>query len=193
MPWTKNFDVNDALRKAGETFWSQGYEATSINDLLKSMGIQKGSFYDTYRSKKELYLRSLEQYVETRTQQFSKLAEGLPPKDALRVLIEAIHEECIGSQGHRGCMLLNCALELAHSDTGIQRVVAHALELHEESYAVLIRAGQDEGEISPELDASKAAKAMLAFVIAMRVYSRCGSSRATVRTLADQAIELLEH
>ncbi len=192
MPWEKNFDVDVALQKAGETFWSHGYEATSMRDLLEAMGIQKGSFYDTYGSKKAAYLRSLEQYAGNRFADFEKLVEGQGPKQSLRTLIDAIFEDCISPEGHRGCMIVNCALELAHTDTAAQRTVQRTLEYHEQSYADLIRAAQGAGEIDAKLDADATAKALLAIVIGMRVFSRAGSSRATLRTLADQALGLLE-
>lgn len=192
MPWTKNFDVDEALRRAGEAFWTHGYDATSMSALLEAMGIQKGSFYDTYGSKKEVYLQALEQYTSTRFDQFRDLAAGHAPKQALRVLIDAVHDECIGRNGHRGCMVINCALELAHSDTDAQRFVQRTLEVHEDFYAGLIRAGQEAGEIGAAIDPAATAKTLLALVMSMRVFARAGSSRATLRTLADQALELLE-
>jgi len=193
MPWEKNFDVNVALQRAGEAFWAHGYEATSMQDLLEAMGIRKGSFYDTYGSKREVYLRALEQYADSRFAHFGSLVEGQGPKESLKTLIEAIYEECIEHEGHRGCMVINCALELAHSDTAAQRAVQRAFEHHEQSYADLIRAAQAAGEVDGELDADATAKAMLAVVVGMRVFSRSGTSRATLRTLADQALELIEH
>ena len=192
MPWKKNFDVDVALRRAGETFWSHGYEATSMTDLLQAMGIQKASFYDTYGSKKAIYLRSLEQYATTRFGHFDGLVEGLAPKAALHTLIDAIYAECVSKAGHRGCMLINCALELAHCDVDAQRAVARALEAHEQSYTDLIQAGQAAGEISSDIDATATAKAMLAIVMGMRIFSRAGSSKATLRTLADQALGMIE-
>ena len=57
----------------------------------------------------------------------------------------------------------------------------------------LIEAGQDAGEISAKLDAAATAKSMLALVVGMRVFSRSGATKASLRTLADQALALLEH
>jgi TetR/AcrR family transcriptional repressor of nem operon len=192
MPSKPTFDVEETLRKAGETFWSSGYEATSMNDLLAAMGIQKGSFYNTYGSKRDAYLSAIEQYASTRFAYFSDQVAGQGPKQALTSLLQIIAGECVSNDGHKGCMIINCALELAHSDTAAQRAVQRSLEIHEQSYADLITAGQAAGEIDTQLDANATAKAMLAIVIGMRVISRAGAASSAIRTLKDQALQLIE-
>ena len=191
MPWQTQFDIDETLKKAGEAFWEHGYEATSMSALLKAMGIQKGSFYNTYGSKHEVYLRALEQYTTERIGELAELTEGGTAVDGIRAHFEAIYEDCISPKGHRGCMLLNCALELAHSDREAQAVVKRGLANHEAVLQGLIRAGQKAGEIEPGLDVEATAKAMMSFVMGMRVYSRSGSDPSTIRTLADQAIQLV--
>ncbi|MBL4771061.1 MAG: TetR/AcrR family transcriptional regulator [Planctomycetes bacterium] len=191
MPREKNFDVDVALAEAGKTFWSQGYEATSMLDLLAAMGIQKASFYDTYGSKKEAYLRSLQQYADSRFTFFSQLIDGMAPKESICALINQIYEECISADGHNGCMVINCALELAHSDLDAQRVVQRALEAHENSFAELVSAGQQVGEISSELNAAATGKAMLAMLMGMRVFARAGATPGALRSLADQVLRLI--
>lgn len=192
MPSEPTFDVDETLRRAGETFWSNGYAATSMNDLLTAMGIQKGSFYNTYGSKRDAYLNALEQYATTRFAYFSDQVVGQGPTQALTSLLNIISDECVSIDGHKGCMMINCALELAHSDTAAQRAVQRSLENHEQSFADLITAGQAAGEIGRALDANATAKAMLAIVIGMRVMSRAGVPSSAIRTLRDQALQLLE-
>ena len=191
MPWEKQFDIDVALEKAGETFWSHGYEATSIRDLLSAMGIQKGSFYDTYGSKKEAYLMALDQYMVTRFAQFRETVEQVAPKRSLEMHLNEIFQECIGADGHRGCMVVNCALELAHSDKDAQKAVRRAFKIHEKFFLERIVAAQEAGEVSSEIDAPATAKAIFAIVLGMRVHSRAGASKATLRTLTDQALALL--
>ena len=192
MPTEPNFDVEETLRKAGETFWTNGYEATSMSDLLTAMGIQKGSFYNTYGSKKDVYLKALEQYANARFADFSNRVAGQGPKQALTSLLQIVADECLSRNGHKGCMVINCALELAHEDTAAQRSVQRSFDTHEQAYADLITAGQAAGELDASLDASATAKAMLAIVIGMRVMSRSGAPGASIRTLKDQALQLLE-
>jgi len=93
MPWEKQFDIETALEKAGETFWTNGYQATSMRDLMNVMGIQKGSFYDTYGSKKEAYLMALDQYINTHCADFRARVEQHPPKRALEIHLNDVFEE----------------------------------------------------------------------------------------------------
>ena len=62
MPRAKCFDRNDALEKAMKAFWSRGYEATSMQDLVDCMGINRGSLYNTFGGKHELFLEALDHY-----------------------------------------------------------------------------------------------------------------------------------
>ena len=59
------FDYEKAIDKATQIFWKKGYSGTSLRDLLKGMGIGEGSFYNTLKSKKKLYLECLKHYNDT--------------------------------------------------------------------------------------------------------------------------------
>src|SRR5207244_5803319 len=56
MARTLEFDYDKAIDKATRVFWKNGYSGTSLRDLLKAMGIGEGSFYNTLKSKNQLYL-----------------------------------------------------------------------------------------------------------------------------------------
>jgi TetR/AcrR family transcriptional repressor of nem operon len=59
------FDYDRALERATWLFWKSGYAGTSLRDLLKIMDIGEGSFYNTLKSKKQLYLACVRRYEET--------------------------------------------------------------------------------------------------------------------------------
>ena len=192
MPWEKQFDVDAALERAGETFWAHGYEATSIRDLLNAMGIQKGSFYDTYGSKQNTYLLALGQYLETRIAEFQKDSEKQTPRQSLETHLNYILDECAAPAGRRGCMVVNGALEFGQSDPAVQKVVRRAFRSHRKFLFDCIVAGQEEGDVSSDIDAAPTADAMFAIVMAMRVHARAGTPKSTLRTLAHQALALIE-
>jgi len=59
------FDYDKAIDRATRVFWKTGYSNTSLRDLLKAMKIGEGSFYNTVKSKKNLYLECLKHYRAT--------------------------------------------------------------------------------------------------------------------------------
>ena len=63
MARPKGFDPTDATRDAMETFWERGYHATSVNDLLSDMKLNRGSLYDTFGDKKHLFMAALGEYA----------------------------------------------------------------------------------------------------------------------------------
>jgi len=62
---TKEFDYDKAIEQAMRVFWRHGYSGASLRDLLKAMKIGEGSFYNTLKSKKNLYLECLKRYGDT--------------------------------------------------------------------------------------------------------------------------------
>jgi TetR/AcrR family transcriptional repressor of nem operon len=74
----KAFDQEDVLDKAVAVFWAKGYEATSMQDLVDAMGIQRGSLYATFGSKQQLFLQSLERYGKVVVKQFLDILQSKP-------------------------------------------------------------------------------------------------------------------
>src|SRR4051794_20302471 len=65
MPANIQFDISRAVARATQLFWKNGYRNTSVRDLLKAMTIGEGSFYNTFRSKRHLYIECLNHYNQT--------------------------------------------------------------------------------------------------------------------------------
>ena len=88
MARPREFDSDQALEKAMQVFWTKGYEATSLSDLLSAMGISKSSFYATFGSKHELFLATLDRYGETHGAQLIALLKSneSPRKDRKSVV-----------------------------------------------------------------------------------------------------------
>ena len=68
-------DTTEALNEAMQVFWTKGFEATSLNDLIGAMKLSKSSFYDTFGSKHEVFLAAIEHYKKTVTAQVSAVSE----------------------------------------------------------------------------------------------------------------------
>jgi TetR/AcrR family transcriptional regulator, transcriptional repressor for nem operon len=110
----KEFDRDEALQKAMEVFWSRGYEAASINDLVNHIGVNRQSLYDTFGDKHSLYLQALDRYNEAECRKLFELLERPGSvRKALRELFHSVIEESLSDQRRRGCFMGNAMSELA--------------------------------------------------------------------------------
>src|SRR5262249_61525286 len=99
----KEFNRDEALQKAMEVFWSHGYEAASINNLVKHMGINRQSLYDTFGDKHTLYLQAIDRYREVEGRKIFELLERPGSvKKTLRRLFQSVVEESLRDQARRG-------------------------------------------------------------------------------------------
>lgn len=90
MPWEETFDIDEATDKATEVFWKKGYEATSMADLIEAMQINKGSLYNAFGSKKELFDRALVRYNQkNRAAKIAELRGWSDPVAAIRACLTA--------------------------------------------------------------------------------------------------------
>jgi TetR/AcrR family transcriptional repressor of nem operon len=86
---TKEFDPDAVLQRAMELFWSRGYEATSMADLVEHLRVARASIYATFGGKHDLYLKALERYVQTRDPNVvAVLSQPGPSLPAVRTLVE---------------------------------------------------------------------------------------------------------
>ena len=118
---SKQFDAEVALEQAMRVFWSHGYEAASLSELLKAMGIGKKSLYDTYGNKESLFLKALEHYAHTtiRDMRTRLSAEGSPLGN-LKQLLQS-WQEMHGQPGSCGCMLGTNIADFNTDDEAIAR------------------------------------------------------------------------
>ncbi len=192
MPWDKQFDVDDALDRALETFWEQGYEATSMQDLLGRMGINRGSFYDTYKSKHDVLIESLRRYDrEYRRATLRRAGEGRGPREAVTAVFRSMIENTCGPGGRRGCFLVNSALELAPKDPAVARIVRSGFRDVERFFTALIERGKADGELPRGLDTQQTARALMCQLLGLMVLIRSGAGAPVLVSIADRAGEML--
>jgi AcrR family transcriptional regulator len=62
MARPKEFDPDKALGEALLLFWERGYEATSIDDIVTRLNLNRSSLYHTFGDKHALFLQTLRAY-----------------------------------------------------------------------------------------------------------------------------------
>ncbi|HUT50443.1 MAG TPA: TetR/AcrR family transcriptional regulator [Alphaproteobacteria bacterium] len=193
MPWEKQFDPDSALLKAMQTFWARGYDATSMQDLVEGMGVNRGSLYATFGDKRSLFIQALKRYDAVHRQAWTAaLAERSAPREAILGAFEGAIAAAIEGGSRDGCLLVNTALELSPHDPEVASIVAEALTGMERFFHTMIVAGQETGAIPARIDADATASALLGLFIGLRVLSRSRPEAPLLRAVADQAAAMLK-
>ena len=101
-----------------QVFWSRGYEATSLADLMAATGLSKSSLYDAFPSKHGLFLAALERYDDLIIEDMvRRLDEARLPRAAITALLIAVANGSVYRE-QRGCLLANAVMELGPRDPG---------------------------------------------------------------------------
>lgn len=192
MPWETSFDVDDVLDRATKVFWAKGYEATSLGDLIKATGINKGSIYNTFGSKKELFTRALLKYDrEQRAQTLSSLTALNDPHLAIETLFDALIAQSVEDDERKGCLLINTALDLPNHDEDIEKTVKNGLQDFQQFFEQQIALGKEQGSIDKQLDLETTAAGLLTLVVGLRVLARGVFDETGLAAIKSQAIDLL--
>ena len=192
MPWEKSFDLDMALDGAIKVFWAKGYEGTSMTDLTDQMGINKGSLYNAFGSKQELFTKALLKYDQDhRQKRLTKLEALDDPVKAISQLFDILIDEGTADDEKKGCLLFNTALELPNHNQEVHQIVDHIIHHLEDFFIRQIELGQRHGDIAKTLNPSETARSLIALIVGFRVLSRGAYTVNDLKAVKNDALKLI--
>lgn len=188
----REFDIEEAVRRAKTVFWHRGYHDASLPDLLDGMGLSRGSFYKAFGDKKGLFLRTLEVYIDDALRDVGAALSGAKsPKAGIRAALLRNADQSFGPEGLRGCFAVLTAAELLPEDAEAALRVSRLFQRLEALYADAITRAQGLGEIDPTRDARTLAKFLVCQIQGMRVLGKAKAARNDMRAMVALAMEPL--
>ena len=192
MARTKDFDENEVLAKAIKLFWQKGYNGTSMQDLVDALGISRSSLYDTFGDKHQLYLKALESYKQTEADKRDKILNGsVTAKEAIRRLMDLTILEIIRDKQHKGCFLINSAVETAPHDKDTNAIICQNDQQLENAFCEVIQRGQSNGEISDKQDPRALARFLLNTIVGIRVTGKSATDKAVFEGIINLTMSVL--
>lgn len=193
MPWEKSFNIDEAVDNATNVFWAKGYEAASLAELLKAMNINKGSFYNAFGSKKELFTLSLLKYDREQPRaMLTRLSTLKNPVLAITEIFDELISQSLSDDERKGCYMVNLALDLPNLDEDTVRIVTKGLVDFEGFFKQEITLGHKDGSIPQTVDADVTSKALMALVVGLRVLSRGVYDNIELQAIKIQALNLIK-
>ncbi|MBH88657.1 MAG: hypothetical protein CMF71_09060 [Magnetovibrio sp.] len=189
----KEFDKIAILEKAIGVFWSKGFEATTIQDLVNATRINRGSIYDTFGNKARLFNLALTHYQKaTPTQKLLNNAKTANPRKEIEDYFHRIlylH----GEQGEkRGCLITNSIAELAYLDKKLAAHFKIYINNSENALYTLVKRGQETGDINPWRNPRSLARSLLASAEGLILISKVDPGNETLLDIANAALSLLD-
>ncbi|MFA1541321.1 TetR/AcrR family transcriptional regulator [Actinomadura monticuli] len=187
----RKFEEERAVEAAMRAFWADGYEATSTQALCEATGLGRSSIYNTFASKRDLFVKALTHYMDDRTGRLVRLMEDgeRSVRERLRTVLE--WAVASGEDDPAGCLLVNSTIEFGPHDADI----AERLGRDRLRRFAALKAAIEEGMRTGEIDAGKDADALAHFVISavsgIQVVARGGADRRTLQGIADTAMDSL--
>lgn len=191
MSRSKEFDVNEVLDKAMILFWEQGYEKTSMSDLVTHMGIHRRSLYDTFGDKHSLFLQAITRYMG-KVQ--ANLTSEIKPSQTATEALYSIFQFMVTDQKDlpSGCLLVNSVTELAARDAEVNAKSIESFKGTEDMLEQIILWGQQDGEFTTKQSAKELAEYLHTVSIGIRVMGRSSVDKAKLLHIVDVSIDLLK-
>lgn len=192
MPWEKSFNEDEAVGKAMKVFWEKGYEPASMADLIAGTGISRGSLYNAFGGKEQLFVKALQKYdTDNRRGILAEMEAMDDPKRAIATLFDGIVAETVADTRKKGCFLVNTASELVTHGEEVNRIVRTGLREFEAFFRRSIEVAQARKQLPDSLDPEATAKGLMAMIVAIRLLGRGMFDETSLKTVAAQAQRLL--
>lgn len=192
MARPREFDEANVLDAAMECFWRRGYNSTSVRDLIDATGITGASLYNAFGDKRAIYERALDRYVEASIADRIRRCKEHPPREAIEHFFSEIIERSLSGSDHRGCMLVNAAMEIAPRDPKFRRSIDDVLTQIELFFLHCLEVGQADGSVGCRMNADSLARHLLGVLLGIRVLCRIRPDRKVLEGMLAPALALLD-
>ena len=192
MARPREFDEQAVLDATMQCFWARGYESTSVKDLIGKTGLTAASLYNAYGDKRAMFRTALDHYIEKSIGARLHRSESLPPREAIRNFFEDILHRSLGDRERKGCMIVNCALEVAPHDKEFREKIVETLGRLEAFFLGCVERGQADGSIISSMSAVSLAQHLLGVLMGVRVLARVRPERPLLEGVINTALVFLD-
>lgn len=186
------FNREQALHRALEVFWRQGYEPASVAELCKAMEINPPSLYATFGNKASLFLEALRHYERTYWDAPAKRFMNEP--DIYTAITNFFNESAqilLSPETPCGCMVVLAAINIAESEKEIIESVRELRLATKKMFADRLRQAIQDAQIPPDTDVPALAGALNTLLEGLSIQARDGLFQSELKAIAAHAVRML--
>lgn len=188
----REFDREDALRKAKMLFWQRGYEGTSISDLVEALGLSSARIYSAFGSKEELFRETIELYLSEEGA-FAQLAMQEPnTRLAIEKLLVNAVETYTQTDKPLGCMVVLSLTNYARDNEQIMAWLASYRQSRTQAIISRINQGIELGDIPINTNIQALGDYFATLLHGISIQARDGVSKARLLAMVQIAMSTLD-
>ncbi|MDJ1506221.1 TetR/AcrR family transcriptional regulator [Xanthocytophaga agilis] len=185
------FDNEQVLQKAQQVFWTKGYTATSLDDLLNVMKMGSGSFYNIFKGgKKELFRKAIQQRRDAFEEFKAELYKSESPIDLIKDFFRSIASADMETH-LKGCIISNTVVEMTFIDQELENEAIEILKEVETMFTLAIRKAQADGTIKNNTDAAILGKYLITFWNGINVTRRMYPNNTILLKQIEMQLEII--
>ncbi|WP_454742971.1 TetR/AcrR family transcriptional regulator [Cupriavidus necator] len=181
------FDRDEVMARAVDAFWRYGYESLPAHVLAGEMGVSKSSLYNTFGSKRQLFLEAIEIYANAKALAIRNASEAQRLQEQLRGILLHIVKD---NDGCRGCLLVNTSIEFGSHDPEVRRLVRAGFQSIKAAFEFLFIAGQRSGQFKRDIDPAIWAMTLIAGIAGLRVLAKAGYTERQLSPVIDNLMRI---
>ncbi|MBL4707017.1 MAG: TetR/AcrR family transcriptional regulator [Flavobacteriales bacterium] len=191
MPRVKQFNQEEVVEKAVHLFWEKGFHATSMQDIVDTLGINRASIYDTFGSKRELFNLTIDRYKNQNVERVSNfLFRHSNIREGLHLLFESSIDEGLDKNKPNGCFIVNTTSELGDDPELNQKLVENKTAF-EKIYFDYLKLGVEQSQVSPYKDLKEIASYLFTLQAGIKVISNLHQSREDLMKIVSTGLTVL--
>jgi AcrR family transcriptional regulator len=183
------FEVELAVQTATLMFWKNGYEQTSVADLVEEMGITPPSFYFAFGSKDDLFRRVVKHYAT----QYLGFVNAALEQPTARGVAEAMLHGCVdlytSPLNPRGCLILNCSLPSSDSTVQVRQELSTERKARKAKLRRRLQQFRDSGDLPANSDPEELARFIYTMVWGIATEAQSGASRRDLYRIVERAMK----
>ncbi|SES96934.1 transcriptional regulator, TetR family [Nitrosomonas marina] len=188
------YDPEEMLETSMLLFWKNGFDATSLDDILNAAKISKSSFYHMFGSKQQLFERCLCRYCDS---QLAQIEKKLQQSTTGRDFIESYLHDLVAAASHnedryKGCFVVNTIYEFVDRDVSISKLISNMIEQFNQLLQVAIKKGQTEGVITTDKTPSALACFLMSSIAGIRTMIYAKAETDQLEDIVDVTLAALD-
>jgi TetR/AcrR family transcriptional regulator, transcriptional repressor for nem operon len=192
MPKLKQFDKAYVLAEAAAIFQKNGYNGTSIDEILKATKLSRSSLYDSFGDKHNLYLQSLEFYKNQNTEAFKSAGEKkLNGFQKIEFVFEQVVKHLLSHPDDNGCLMVNAAAEMSKQCEKTSQVVCNNKDEVQQLFTVWLEEAKKDKILSLSKPTKTYGQFLYNTLCGLKVLSQSGADKTELHNVVKLSLDAL--